>query len=129
MDEKKSKDKKDGIFTKILADFDQLMELKHKQKKQDDDGDASGDGQRHQFNNDEMEIGGGAMHGNPIRSHIAGRGQIVSRRNRIRGNQDKNRAEELALAVSIILANLSCDREFLRILLGVKHWPTRKEDK
>lgn len=70
-----------------------------------------------------MEVGGGAMQGNPTRSHIRGRGQVVLRRNRIRGNQDKNRAEELALAVSIILANLSCDREFLRILLGVEGWP------
>lgn len=42
-----------------------------------------------------------------------------SRRNKIRENQEKNRSEELALAVSIILANLSCDENFLYILLGV----------
>mgnify|MGYP006103499469 FL=1 len=40
----------------------------------------------------------------------------------MRENQDKNRSEELALAVSIILANLSCDEDFLKILLGVKNW-------
>jgi hypothetical protein len=40
----------------------------------------------------------------------------------MRENQDKNRSEELALAVSIILANLSCDEDFLKILLGVKKW-------
>lgn len=36
-EDKKSKDGKGGIFGKILQDFDQLMESKHKQKKQDDD--------------------------------------------------------------------------------------------
>jgi hypothetical protein len=40
----------------------------------------------------------------------------------VRENQDKNRSEELALAVSIILANLSCDEEFLKILLGYDSW-------
>jgi hypothetical protein len=40
----------------------------------------------------------------------------------MRENQDKSRSEELALAVSIILANLSCDEEFLKILLGVRKW-------
>lgn len=40
----------------------------------------------------------------------------------MRENQDKNRSEELALAVSIILANLSCDEEFLKILLGYDDW-------
>lgn len=40
----------------------------------------------------------------------------------MRENQDKSRSEELALAVSIILANLSSDEEFLKILLGVRKW-------
>jgi hypothetical protein len=51
-----------------------------------------------------------------------GRSKNVNRRNRVRENQDKNRSEELALAVSIILANLSCDEEFLKILLGYDSW-------
>ena len=70
-------------------------------------------------------FGGGAAGGNPTRPAArqgAGRGKNVNRRNRVRENQDKNRSEELALAVSIILANLSCDEEFLYILLGVKNW-------
>lgn len=53
---------------------------------------------------------------------MRGRGKAVNRRNRIRENQDKTRSEELALAVSIILANLSCDEDFLKILLGVHDW-------
>jgi hypothetical protein len=124
--EKKNKDAKGGIFGKILLDFDQLMESKSKQKKaqgEDQPSSARFGGEGADKTNDENEIGGGAMQGNPNRSQIRGRGQLVLRRNRIRGNQDKNRAEELALAVSIILANLSCDREFLCILLGVKDWP------
>lgn len=55
------------------------------------------------------------------------------RRNKIRENQERNRSEELALAVSIILANLSCDEDFLKILLGVDEWnktcKPEKEDK
>jgi len=70
-------------------------------------------------------IGTGALGGNMSRAvpkKGPGRGKGVSRRNRMRQNLDKNRAEELALAVSIILANLSCDEEFLKILLGVRKW-------
>lgn len=44
------------------------------------------------------------------------------RHNRVRENQEKNRSEELALAVSIILANLSSDEDFLYIMLGVENW-------
>ena len=57
------------------------------------------------------------------RTPLRGPGKGVSRRNRIRENADKDRSEELALAVSIILANLSCDEDFLKILLGVEEWP------
>lgn len=57
------------------------------------------------------------------RTPLRGPGKGVSRRNRIRENADKDRSEELALAVSIILANLSCDEDFLKILLGVDEWP------
>ena len=70
-------------------------------------------------------FGGGAAGGNmsrPAARQGPGRGKNVNRRNRVRENQDKNRSEELALAVSIILANLSCDEDFLRILLGVRKW-------
>ena len=56
------------------------------------------------------------------RTPLRGPGKGVSRRNRIRENADKDRSEELALAVSIILANLSCDEDFLKILLGVNEW-------
>lgn len=70
------------------------------------------------------------MYGNPNRATVYGRGRVVNRRNRIRDNQNKNRAEELALAVSIILANLSCDREFLKILLEVDEWePVKPNEK
>lgn len=48
--------------------------------------------------------------------------QSQGRQHRVRDSHDKNRSEELALAVSIILANLSCDQDFLYILLGVQHW-------
>lgn len=70
-------------------------------------------------------IGTGAMGGNNSRAIVQrgpGRSKNVNRRNRVRENQDKNRSEELALAVSIILANLSCDEEFLKILLGYDSW-------
>ena len=45
-----------------------------------------------------------------------------SRHSRARENLEKNRSEELALAVSIIMANLSCDEDFLYLLLGVERW-------
>ena len=78
-----------------------------------------------QENNKIDHIGSGAANGNTSRHrslrHIQG-AKNKTRRNRMRENQDKNRSEELALAVSIILANLSCDEDFLKILLGVKNW-------
>jgi hypothetical protein len=58
-----------------------------------------------------------------------GRREGINRRKRMRENQDKSRSEELALAVSIILANLSCDEEFLKILLGVKNWKVVEQTK
>ena len=37
----------------------------------------------------------------------------------------KNRQVELALAISIILSNLSNDEEYIKTLLGVKQWRER----
>ena len=66
----------------------------------------------------------GAARGNitRVRYEQSARGKGTTRRNKLRENKEKNRSEELALSVSIILANLSCDEEFLKILLGVKKW-------
>ncbi len=38
---------------------------------------------------------------------------------------DENREIELALAISIILANLSCEEDFIKTLLGVDVWPKK----
>lgn len=67
-----------------------------------------------------MNEGSGAMGGNLKRNWRAKMGEAKSGHGRVRENQYKNKSEELALAVSIILANLSCDEEFLSILLGVE---------
>ena len=54
-------------------------------------------------------------------------GKGNSRHSRARENLEKNRSEELALAVSIIMANLSCDEDFLYLLLGVERWEPIKQ--
>jgi hypothetical protein len=72
--------------------------------------------------------GSGAMGGNYKRNwrgKIGGKGN--SRHSRARENLEKNRSEELALAVSIIMANLSCDEDFLYLLLGVEDWKPIKQ--
>lgn len=78
--------------------------------------------------------GMGAAGGNMAKvRRMQRKGKNFVRRNKIRENQERNRSEELALAVSIILANLSCDEDFLKILLGVDEWnktcKPEKEDK
>ena len=66
--------------------------------------------------------GGGAAGGNFSKLQIKGKGKLISRRNRIRENQQSNNIEEITLAISIILANLSSDYEFIRMLLEVDQW-------
>ena len=148
---KKLEDGDNNIFDKIQTQFDQNKKEKGRgrafrggpdaaiRESQDQrtrsvnpsrrDGSLGGAEERrdrsqdHLSNQNEGAIpGGGAAGGNMSRVPIRGTGKGVSRRNRIRENADKDRSEELALAVSIILANLSCDEDFLKILLGVGRW-------
>mmetsp|Transcript_20951 Transcript_20951/g.32459 ORF Transcript_20951/g.32459 Transcript_20951/m.32459 type:complete len:192 (+) Transcript_20951:3222-3797(+) len=120
----------------IQTQFDQLVETKRKEKNRSQSPMKTGrymgdeDRRRDKSHDNSMGrhndlIGMGAMGGNMSRAVAKvgpGRSKGVQRRNKMRENKDKNRSEELALAVSIILANLSCDEDFLKILLGVKKW-------
>jgi hypothetical protein len=40
---------------------------------------------------------------------------------------DENREIELALAISIVLANLSCEDDFIKSLLGVHKWKKKEK--
>lgn len=40
---------------------------------------------------------------------------------------EEDRETELALAISIILANLSCEEDFIATLLGVEFWKDKKK--
>lgn len=44
-----------------------------------------------------------------------------------KSRSEENREIELVLAISIILANLSCEEDFIHTLLGVKDWKKKAQ--
>jgi len=129
------------IFQMIFTEFDQLVEQKKSDKRRGGSNTRSLSNKRGMEDLEDLRKpmrdtsqetsgfkgagdleGTGAAGGNMRKARRAKMNQGNARHNRIRENQNKNRSEELALAVSIILANLSSDEDFLYIMLGVDTW-------